>query len=232
MPSLSAAPARTFWSGATAMLPLCLSVIPWGILAGSMAVQAGLSFWQCVGMSAIIFAGAAQLVTLGLLMSGASVATILLTVLVMTAQHLIYALTLRPQISRFPVRWRLPLGFLLTDELFALAAARRERLSPAYLLGGGLTFYLCWVAFSLLGVLLANAVPNLERYHLDFSIVATFITLVAPMIRSWPMFGGALFSLVASMLLACWRVEGAMMIAGLGGMALAVVIARLRGEAA
>ena len=51
----------SFVRGAIEMLPLCVSVIPWGILAGSMAIQAGLTFWQSVGMSAIVFAGAAQL---------------------------------------------------------------------------------------------------------------------------------------------------------------------------
>ena len=77
------------------MLPLCISVIPWGILAGSMAIQAGLSFWQSIGMSAIIFAGAAQLVTLGLTMAGASLFTIVVSVFFITSQHFIYGMTLR-----------------------------------------------------------------------------------------------------------------------------------------
>nr|WP_042871812.1 AzlC family ABC transporter permease [Dickeya poaceiphila] len=211
------------------MLPLCVAVIPWGILAGSMAVQAGLTFWQEIGMSAIIFAGAAQLVTLGLLMSGSSAVTILLTVMVITAQHLIYGLTLRPTIAPLKARYRLLLGFLLTDELFALAMAAKARLTTAYLLGAGLTFYLCWVVCSLAGIVMAHAIPNLERYHLDFSIVATFITLVVPMVKRLPVLAGTLFSLCMSMLLACWRIEGAIMIAGLGGMAVSVLTARLTG---
>ncbi len=219
-----------FLSGAVAMLPLCVAVIPWGILAGSMAVQAGLTFWQAVGMSAVIFAGAAQLVTLSLLMSGSSVMTILLTVMVITAQHLIYGLTLRPTIAPLKARYRLLLGFLLTDELFALAIAAKTRLTTAYLLGAGLTFYLCWVVCSLAGVMMANAIPHLDRYHLDFSIVATFITLVVPMVTRLPVLAGTLFSLLMSMLLAYWRIEGAIMIAGLGGMAVSVLMARLNGE--
>ncbi len=71
---------RAFGLGALHVLPLCLAVIPWGILAGSMAVDAGLTFAQSVGMSAIIFAGAAQLVTLGLVASGAGMLTIIFSV--------------------------------------------------------------------------------------------------------------------------------------------------------
>ncbi|WP_419715623.1 AzlC family ABC transporter permease [Dickeya dadantii] len=213
--------------GAIAMLPLCVAVISWGILAGSMAVQAGLTFWQAVGMSAVIFAGAAQLVTLSLLMSGSGVMTIVLTVMVITAQHLIYGLTLRPTVAPLKARYRLLLGFLLTDELFALAIAAKARLTTAYLLGAGLTFYVSWVICSLAGVMMANAIPHLDRYHLDFSIVATFITLVVPMVKHLPVLAGTLFSLFMSMLLAYWRIEGAIMIAGLGGMAVSVLMARL-----
>ncbi|OSN06038.1 branched-chain amino acid ABC transporter permease [Lonsdalea iberica] len=219
------------FTGCVAVLPLCLAVVPWGILAGSMAVQAGLTFWQSVGMSAVIFAGAAQLVTLGLLMSGASVLTIVMTVFVITLQHLIYGLTLRDAVSRLSSRFRIPIGFLLTDELFALAAGKdnHSRLSPGYLIGAGLTFYLCWVMCSLSGILLASSIPDLERYHLDFSIVATFITIIVPMVKNIGTLCGVAFSLIAAMLLSYWQVEGAVIIGGLGGMLCAVVIERLGG---
>lgn len=36
---------RDLWAGALHMMPLNLAVIPWGILAGSMAVEAGLDIW-------------------------------------------------------------------------------------------------------------------------------------------------------------------------------------------
>ncbi|EEG83204.1 AzlC protein [Proteus penneri ATCC 35198] len=92
---------RAFGLGALHVLPLCLAVIPWGILAGSMAVDAGLTFAQSIGMSAIIFAGAAQLVTLGLVVSGAGMLTIIVSVFFITAQHLLYGLTLRPPCCSF-----------------------------------------------------------------------------------------------------------------------------------
>ncbi|MFP1752487.1 AzlC family ABC transporter permease [Lonsdalea quercina] len=219
------------FSGCVSVLPLCLAVVPWGILAGSMAVQAGLTFWQSVGMSAVVFAGAAQLVTLGLLMSGANVLTIVVTVFVITVQHLIYGLSLREVVSRLNSRFRIPIGFLLTDELFALAAGKgnRARLSPGYLLGAGLTFYLCWLMCSLAGILLASSIPDLDHYHLDFSIVATFITIIVPMVKNRATLCGVAFSLIAAMLLSYWHVEGAVIIGGLGGMLCSVVIERLGG---
>lgn len=221
-----------FFTGSVNMLPLCLSVVPWGILAGSMAVQSGLTLPQSVGMSALVFAGAAQLVTLGLLASGAGVTTIVLSVFFITSQHFLYALSLRDTVSRFPARFRLPTGFLLCDELFALSSGQKaaRALTPGYLIGAGLTFYLCWNLFSLAGILLAASIPDLSRYHLDFSIVATFITLVVPMIKRLSVLAGVLSSLALSMVFSLMQIEGAVMLAGLTGMAIAVMVARSRGE--
>lgn len=87
--------------------------------------------------------------------------------------------------SYLKIKLRLPIGFLLTDELFALSETKNKEseLTPSYLIGAGLTFYLSWNAFSLMGILMASSVPDLEKYHLDYSIVATFITIVAPMMK-------------------------------------------------
>ncbi|MRS14268.1 branched-chain amino acid ABC transporter permease [Enterobacteriaceae bacterium RIT691] len=224
---LTRSPRSSFLRGALEMLPLCVSVIPWGILAGSMAIQAGLTFWQSVGMSAIVFAGAAQLVTLGLTMTGASVMTIVVSVFFITSQHFIYGLTLREFVSCLKAKLRLPIGFLLTDELFALSETKDKRsdLTPGYMLGAGLTFYLSWNIFSLMGIVMASSVPDLDKYHLDYSIVATFITLVVPMIKKISTLAGVAISLVLSMILSYYRVEGAIVLAGLIAMFSSVAIA-------
>ncbi len=225
-------PWRGFISGSIEMLPLCLSVIPWGLLAGSMAIQSGLTLWQSIGMSAIIFAGAAQLVTLGLLLSGASVFTLLVSVFFITAQHFIYGLTLRSFIAHLNIRFRIPIGFLLTDELFALSIAKKNKktLTPGYLIGAGLVFYLTWNIASLLGIFMATAIPDLDKYHLDFSIIATFITLIVPMINRLSVVAGVALSLLLSILLSYYHVEGAVIIAGLCGMLFSVIISRLLKE--
>ena len=49
------------------MLPLCLAVLPWGILCGSLAVQNGFSALETQAMSLLVFAGSAQLVAIELM---------------------------------------------------------------------------------------------------------------------------------------------------------------------
>ncbi len=163
-------PRQAFLRGAVAILPLSLAVAPWGLLAGSMAIEANLTPAEGQGLSAIVFAGAAQLVAIGMLKGGAGFFSIIFTTLLLTSQHLLYGMSLRPVLSPLPGRWRIGLGFLLTDEFFALASQHdRRNFNRWYALGVGLTFYIAWNLFTLAGILLGRSIPGLEHLGLDFS---------------------------------------------------------------
>lgn len=221
---------RAFINGAMHMTPLNLAVIPWGVLAGSMAVEAGLSFWQSVAMSAMIFAGAAQLVTLGLLNSGAGYLTIIISVFFITSQHLLYGLTMRPHVKNFSTTKRLSIGFLLTDELFAISTAKRHPLSFSYLFGAGFSFYIVWLITSLLGILMANFITDLSRLHLDFSVIATLLAIVVPLTKKISTICGVIFSLVTAVILSLYSISSAIVIAGVGGMCVSVMVSRMLKE--
>ena len=230
MNNVSSTNSQRFWLGALHIIPLCLAVFPWGVLAGSMAVTQGFTPLQSIGLSVFVFAGAAQLVTISMVAAGSGFIAICLTILVITAQHLLYALILREHVSSLPLKKRLPVAFLLTDELFALSVGKKSY-DFAYLMGAGLCFYLAWIGFTVIGVVLAASVPNLADYHLDFSIVATFIAIVVPMIKRLSTLVGVVISLLLSLVLTSLAVSGAIVIAGLVGMLCAVVVARVRREA-
>ena len=230
MNNVSSTNSQRFWLGALHIIPLCLAVFPWGVLAGSMAVTQGFTPLQSIGLSVFVVAGAARLVTISMVAAGSGFIAICLTILVITAQHLLYALILREHVSSLPLKKRLPVAFLLTDELFALSVGKKSY-DFAYLMGAGLCFYLAWIGFTVIGVVLAASVPNLADYHLDFSIVATFIAIVVPMIKRLSTLVGVVISLLLSLVLTSLAVSGAIVIAGLVGMLCAVVVARVCGEA-
>ncbi|WP_369311186.1 AzlC family ABC transporter permease [Providencia rettgeri] len=221
---------KAMMDGAVHSAPLNLAVIPWGVLAGSMAVETGLDFWQSVAMSAMVFAGAAQLVTLGLLNSGTGFITIVISVFFITSQHLLYGLTLRPQVKDFTTPQRLSIGFLLTDELFAISAAKRQSLSFPYLFGAGFSFYLVWLITSLCGIAMANIVGDLSRLHLDFSVVATLLAIVVPLTKKISTLCGVIFSLVVAIALSMYAISSAIVIAGVGGMFVSVIVSRVLKE--
>lgn len=214
---------QDFIQGAIDIVPLSIAVLPWGILAGSVAIDAGLSIPQAVAMSAIVFAGAAQLVSLGMWSADATVLTIAITVFFLTSQHFIYALTLRKDISVLASYYRIPLGFLLTDELFAVAMTKQQR-RPYYLLGAGLCFYLAWVLFSLLGIYLASTVPNLSGLHLDFSIVAVLVAIIVPFIKNLRSLIGVIITILSSLCLTALHVKASILLSGMLGMFVAVCL--------
>ncbi|MFC0229388.1 AzlC family ABC transporter permease [Serratia aquatilis] len=220
---------RPALQGAMAILPLCLAVLPWGILAGSMAIESGLTAAEGLGMSAIVFAGASQLVAMGMLKSGAGLLAILVSTFFVTAQHFLYGLRLRECIAPLPLKWRVVLAFLLTDELFALTGEHGPaRFNRWYALGAGLAFYLCWFLATLLGVLAASSVSDLGSFGLDFSIAATFIAIVVPLVRNLPVLACVLTALVLSIGLHHYQVPGALIIATVVAMLVGLFCSRGR----
>ena len=222
-----------FIKGSYAVFPLILAVIPWGILAGSYALEAGLSAWESQAMSAIVFAGAAQLIAVGMIKSGIGLSTILLTALLVTSRHFLYGLSMRSQVSPLPLKWRLSLGFLLTDELFAISNPEQKHpFSPWYALGGGLSFYIGWNISTCVGIIAGHNIPNLHSLGLDFAIAATFIALVVPTIKTRSTLICVITSLLTSVFCALLNLESGLLIASLTGMSAGVCSAKVFGESA
>jgi 4-azaleucine resistance transporter AzlC len=204
--------------GAIDMLPLSLAVLPWGILFGSLAVQRGFSWLEAQLFSAIIFGGAVQIVTVELIADNAPLLTILFSALVISSRHFLYGLSLRDRLSPQPLRWRVGLGFLLTDELFALSSHRRAyqtRIRLYYALGAGGSFYLAWNLWTFVGIVAGSSLPDLTTLGLDFAIAATFIALVVPEIKSIPSLIAVAVAAVAGVVFSLWQIELGLVFAAL-----------------
>jgi 4-azaleucine resistance transporter AzlC len=225
---------KAWLAGALAVMPLSIAVIPWGILAGSLALDAGLNPFESQAMSAIVFAGAAQLVAVGMIKAGLGLTSILITTILITSRHLLYSMAMREQISPMPLKWRLSLGFLLTDELFAIIAKNKDQaskpLNPWYALGGGLSFYLTWNIASAVGIIIGHNIPNLDSWGLDFAIAATFIAIVTPQINRPSILICVLVSLVCSVICELFQIPSGLLIASLLGMTCGTLYARVTGE--
>lgn len=214
-----ASPFTQFIKGTIAISPLSIAVLPWGLLAGSYAVDSGLSPFDSQMLSVILYAGAAQLVAIGMLKSGVGLFTMLLTTFFITSRHFLYGVSMRSKISSLPKRWRWSLGFLLTDELFAICGQQKdEQFNCWYALGAGLSFYIVWNIASLVGILAGHYIPNLNQLGLDFAVAATFIAIVIPNTKTFPVLVCVLVSLVLAVTLETYQVQGSLMIASLAAM--------------
>jgi predicted branched-subunit amino acid permease len=85
-------------------------------------------------------------------------------------------------------------------------------------LGAGLSFYIAWVLFSVLGIYLASTVPNLSDFHLDFSIVAVFVAIIVPLIKNQAAFVGVVVTLLAALVFKYFHIDAAIVLSGVIGM--------------
>ncbi len=161
-----------------------------------------------MGMSALVFAGSAQFIAVTLVGGGVGAAVVLLTTFVVNLRHALYSAALQPFVRHLPGRWRAPLAFWLTDEAYAVVQHRyaRDDDSPYkhwFFLGAALTMYVNWQLSTLVGVLFGQAVPDVAAWGLDFAMIATFIGIAVPMMRTRPQVASAVVAAVVA--LATWH---------------------------
>lgn len=196
---------QEFLHGCRDILPLIVGAVPFGVIFGTLSIGAGLSTWQTIGMSALVFAGSAQFIAVTLITGGVGAAVVLLTTFVVNLRHALYSAALQPFVRHLSTRWRVPLAFWLTDEAFAVIQHRyaREDSSPYkhwFFLGAALTMYLSWQLATLAGIAFGQAVPNVASWGLDFAMIATFIGIAVPMMRTRPQVVSALVAAAVALL--------------------------------
>lgn len=178
-------------------IPVIVGALPFGIIFGTLAHTSGLSAAGAVAMSALVYAGSAQFIALGLLATGTGWPLIVLTTLVVNLRHLLYAMTFIPLVRSLSQWWKIPLAFLLTDETFAVVAQRfRQKPQEAqlrwYYLGSAMAMFVSWQLFTWLGLVAGQAIPNLANLGLDFAMLVTFIGMVIPYLSTRPMWASVI----------------------------------------
>lgn len=174
-------------SATLAVLPLSIAVIPWGMLCGTLSIEAGLSVFQSQLMSLIVFAGAAQLAGITILGTGGGWVTLLNTTTMISIRHVLYSATYKEHIAPLPLWKRTLFAFLLTDEMFAVARVEEIKTGQFnywYAIVSGAIFYLVWQISTFIGIYSANFFKNIDELGFDFAIVATFIAMVVPMVKN------------------------------------------------
>jgi predicted branched-subunit amino acid permease len=137
-------------------------------------------------MSSIVFGGASQVVFAQLWATGASPLIVGSSVAVINLRHMLYSAAVAKYLRPLSLRWRIILGYLLTDEAFAISIKRfettdRPELAHYHLLGSGLTLWVCWQIATVVGVLAGATIP--DELNLGFAIPLTFMALVLPNLR-------------------------------------------------
>lgn len=179
-------PRAAFSAGVKTISPILVGVIPFGAITGVTVVSAGIAPEPAIGMSILVFAGAAQLATADLMARNAPALVILATALVINLRFMMYSASLAPHLNHMENRWKWPLAYLLTDQVYAICIMRFSenpdfRHKRWFYLGCGSIIWLTWQVSNALGVFLGLQVPR--SWSLDFAIPLTFMALLIPGIK-------------------------------------------------
>jgi len=194
MPSRSPTRLREFLGGARDTLPILLGVVPFGLVFGALALEVGLTPFQAQGLSLFVFAGSAQFVAVDLIRQGAAPAVIILTIFIVNLRHVLYSASLAPHVARLPLRWRAVMGWLLTDEAFAVSTPRYRSTDVErghwYFLGTGLALWTGWQLSTAAGIVFGTRIP--ESWSLDFALPLTFLAMLVPNLLDRPAWAAAI----------------------------------------
>ena len=160
-------------------------VAPFGMVYAVSALAAGLSIWETLGMSLIVFAGASQFTAVGLFGSGANPWTIIATTAIINARHLLLAASTASYIRRAPTWLRALVAFPLTDETYAVGIQHfaKHGGDAWYQFGSNLSLYVGWAASTVIGSLLGALIPDPGALGLDLIFPLTFIAFTVPLLR-------------------------------------------------
>jgi len=118
-----------------------------------LAIEAGIAWWVAILASLLVVSGAAQFAWLGLV--GAGVIPVLITTTGLALRHVPMSARMASLVGRAPLRARLALAWVLTDETFGLtlsAARRGEQDLVAYKAAVDIQLYSGWLAGTAIGV--------------------------------------------------------------------------------
>ncbi|UHQ98963.1 AzlC family ABC transporter permease (plasmid) [Natrinema zhouii] len=190
-----------FNAGVRDSIGVLLGLVPFALVFGIAADGAGLSVVQTTVMSAGIFAGTAQLVTVELIAANAGLAIIVATGVVVNLRMLMYSASIAPHFTAYGKRTRASLAYFLTDHVYAMSIAEyaeeaRSRDKRLYYLGLGVSVWVVWVATTIAGFVLGAGIP--ESLNLMFAIPLVFLAILIPAIEDLPQVVAALASAVVA----------------------------------
>ena len=175
-----------FMQGVKDCIPTIFGYLSIGFACGILSKSCGLTFGEAIGMSVFVYAGSAQFIASSMILSNASVASIILTIFFVNFRHLFMSAALAPYFRKNSFFKNLSIGALLTDETFLVAATEglnKKKIHYSWMMGLNTIAYINWIVATGIGVILGSIIPDYKVFGLDFALTAMFIGLLISAIK-------------------------------------------------
>ncbi len=160
---------------------IAIALVPFGLAFGIACTEAGLSVWQAMGFSTLVFTGSAQFAAVTVLGDGGTVAAAVGAGMLLNLRSLAFGMVMAPAL-RGPVWFRAAASQILIDESTAVGSAQpTPKLARYGFLAGGLSVFVLWNLSTFVGAAaLSSAGDVVANFGLDATIPAAFLALVWP----------------------------------------------------
>jgi 4-azaleucine resistance transporter AzlC len=171
---------KDFITGARGALPILIGVIPFAMISGVAATSVGLTLFETIGMSVIVYAGASQLVVFQLMSAGSPWIIMVLTAWIVNLRFTMYSATLAPYLQKLSLGQKALLAYMLSDQAFGISLShygKDEKVSHRWFyFGAALTIWVAWQISAVIGALLGALVP--VSWGFDFAFPLSFMALM------------------------------------------------------
>lgn len=182
-------------------LPIGLGYLSVSFAFGITAVKMGIPVIAAILISMTCVTSAGQVAGITAIASGGGFIEIALAQLIINLRYSLMSLSLSQKLCRkYSLFNRLTTSFGVTDEVFAVASARTEKVTPPYMYGLITLPYIMWSAGTALGALLGGILPDFVTSALGIAIYGMFIAIVVPPARR---FKGVLVVALMAAALSC-----------------------------
>ena len=173
----------TFRDGLRAGLPVALAgsvlAMSFGVLAGDV----GMPGWTAILMSAIVFAGSAQIAALGIIGAGGTLGAALGAAALMNSRFLPMGVAFAPSLPGGPLK-RAAQGQTVVDVSLVIAEDGEGGFDRNLLFGSTAAQYVGWVTGTIAGVLAGPVLGDPKALGLDAIFPAFFLALLIGELRT------------------------------------------------
>ncbi len=192
-----------FLLGAKASIPVVVAAMPFGLLFGALAVENGLSVTEAVLFSALVYAGASQMVGIDLFGQQVAPWLIALSIFAVNFRHVLYSAAIGRRLGHWSTPRKAIGFFFLIDPQYAESESKLgkgQSISFAWYMGMALPIYFAWIAESAIGAIFGGLIDDPESLGLDFLLPIYFLGLVMSFRKSPGWLPIVIVSAVASIL--------------------------------
>lgn len=191
---------NNYTRGLKAGIPIALGYLSVSFTFGIIAISYGLSWWQALIISMTTVTSAGQFAGIGIMLHPGQYFQMLISQITINIRYSFMSISVEQKADeRFTGLSRWILGFMMTDEIFAVAT-QEESVSRSFFAGLATLPYLGWSVGTLLGAILGSILPDRLMSALSLAIYGMFVAIVVPeMKKSRPV----LIVVVLAMLLSC-----------------------------